>query len=307
MNTPSFRPLRQPWLRIADYSSRITHYALRITHYASRTCPLFLCCCLLLPFPASAFPPAPDHTFYGMVRDEMGDPIVVTNAQVILETLAGTQVTTWVVPFMSPGENYTLTVPMDAGLTADAYKPTALQPTVAFRMKVMIGQVTYLPIELHGNYANLGKPAQRTHLDLTLGEDANNDGIPDAWEQMLADILGIPWQDIKPGDDADGDGLTNLQEYLAGTYAFDPEDGFRLDLVGVDQDRPVMDFLAIRGRTYTLYGTTDLQAWVPLQFRVGDANAAPVSSYAASDSRILRIEAEVSARSPMVAFKAKVQ
>ncbi len=58
---------------------------------------------------------------------------------------------------------------MDAGLTPDNYRPTALRPSVSFRMKVLIGGVTYLPIEMRANYANLGKPAQSTRIDLTLG------------------------------------------------------------------------------------------------------------------------------------------
>jgi hypothetical protein len=245
-------------------------------------------CCAAL-----AFPPAPHHLFYGMVRNEMGNPLAVTDAEVILETLAGTQLKARVVPNLRPGINYRLAVPMDAGLTADDYKPTALRPTVPFRMKVKIGQVTYLPIELHGNYANLGKPAQSTRLDLTLGEDADGDGLPDAWERALIAVYGGTLQDIKPGDDADGDGLTNMEEYLAGTYAFDPQDGFQLDILGMSDGRPVLEFMAIRGRSYTLEGTADLQTWSPVQFRLAgaDATAPALTTYTAADVRLLRIEA----------------
>ncbi|MBM3883858.1 MAG: hypothetical protein FJ387_29835 [Verrucomicrobia bacterium] len=214
--------------------------------------------------PVFAFPPAPHHTLYGLVRDELGDPLLVTDAEVVLESLTGTQLMSRIVPQLSPGQNYRLHVPLDAGLTADNYKPTALRPTVAFRMKVKIGRLTYLPLETRANYANLGKPAQATRLDLTLGEDTDGDGLPDAWERALIAQLGgqLALQDIPPDDDADGDGLTNLQEYLAGTYAFDPQDGFWLDLVGLDHEQPVIEFLAIRGRTYTLVGSTDWARWV---------------------------------------------
>ena len=256
---------------------------------------LLLCSVLLGSVrPARAFPPAPNHTFYGSVRDEMGDPLVITNAVVILETSTGVQLKTKAVPYLAPGQNYRLAVPMDAGLTTDAYKPTALKPLVSFRMKVVIGATTYLPMELHGNYANLGKPAQRTHLDLTLGEDSDNDGLPDAWERALIDMLGggLTLAEIKPGDDADGDGLTNLQEYQAGTYAFDPADGLRLEPVGLSAGRPLLDFLAIRGRTYTLLGSADLKTWVSVEFRFTDsaAGAAPLSSYPATDVRIAHVE-----------------
>lgn len=217
-----------------------------------------------------AYPPAPYHTIYGTVRDELGNPLIVTNAEVVLETLTGVRLTTMVVPRLRPDANYRLQVPMDAGLTADAYKPTALRPTVAFRLRVKIGSTLYCPIEVVANYSNLGKPAQSTRLDLTLGEDSDGDGLPDAWERALIAALGadLTIHDIRPEADDDGDGLSNLQEYLAGTYAFDPQDGFWLDIVGETNGNPVLEFLAIRGRAYALETSRDLQTWSPAQFRL---------------------------------------
>ncbi len=220
-----------------------------------------------------AYPPVPHHVIYGIVRGELGDPIAVTNAQVILTTGAGVQIKTTVFPNLAPGVNYRLTVPLDSGLTADPYKPTALLPTVPFRLSVKIGTVTYLPIEMIGDYKNLGQPAGETRLDLTLGEDSDGDGLPDAWERAIIASLGgnRTLADIKPGDDADGDGMNNLNEYLAGTYAFDPQDGFSLKMTGFDDGEPMLEFTVLRGRTYTVLGSENLQQWTPLEFRqVGD-------------------------------------
>ncbi len=242
-----------------------------------------------------AYPPAPNHTIYGTVRDELGNPLVVTNAQVILETLTGIRLNTMVIPKLMLDANYRLPVPMDAGLTADAYKPTALRPTVAFRLKVKIGSTTYLPIELAANYSNLGKPAQMTRVDLTLGEDLDGDGLPDAWERSLLATLGADstLADILPNGDADNDGLSNLQEYLAGTYAFDPQDGFSLAIVDAVNDHPVLEFLAIRGRTYAMEASQDLQTWVPARFRLlSDApSVLGRDFYQATDVRLQRVEA----------------
>lgn len=266
---------------------------------------------LLLAPAAFAFPPAPPHTLYGVVRNEMGEPIWSTNAVVVLETITAVQIKTAVAPLLAPGINYRLRVPMDAGLTPDNYRPTALRPTVSFRMKVRVGGVTYLPIETSANYANLGKPAQSTRLDLTLGEDSDGDGLPDAWERALNDMLGagLALSDIQPGADADGDGISNLQEYLAGTYAFDPQDGFRLDIVGVEEGRPVLEFLAIRGHGYALHGSADLLAWEPLLFQVtGGSPTAPwLRTYSADDVRILRVEVEVPAGREYQMFKLQAQ
>ncbi len=260
-----------------------------------------------------AYPPAPYHTIYGTVRDEFGNPLVVTNAEVRLETLTGVQLTTMVVPRLTSDANYRMQIPMDAGLTADAYKPTALRPTVAFRLKVRIGSTTYYPIEVAANYSDLGKPAQSTRMDLTLGEDLDGDGLPDAWERALLAALGgdLTLQDIRPNDDADNDGLSNLQEYLAGTYAFDPQDGFRLAIVGAVNGNPVLEFLAIRGRSYALEASSDLQTWVPARFRLSaDApDSLGRDSYQATDVRLQRVEALSSgAELPQRLFyRAKIQ
>ena len=240
-----------------------------------------------------AFPPAPHHTLYGLVRDEQGEPLAGEDIVVILETATGVQLRTALQPGLEPGVNYRLRVPMDAGLTPDNYRPTALRPRVSFQMKVLIDGAVWLPIETRGNYAQLGQPARRTRLDLTLGEDRDGDGLPDAWERAIIAALGgqLGLADIRPGDDSDGDGLSNLEEYLAGTYAFDPQDGFRLDLIPAEAGPPRVEFLALRGRTYTLEGSADLKTWTPVAFRLPDDDAAgaPRSRYYSPDVRRLRL------------------
>jgi hypothetical protein len=253
---------------------------------------------LLLAVPAFAFPPAPHHLFYGMARDEYGSPLPV-GTEIILQTSAGVQLKTQV-GIHEPGINYQLEVPMDAGLTSALYQPTALKPNVPFRFLVVISGVTNLPIELKGNFALMGQPGRRTLLNLTLGEDTDGDGLPDAWERMLnADI-----SQVNPGDDTDKDGLNNAQEYLAGTYAFDPADGFTLTITGVNQGRPVMRFLAIRGHTYTLLGTADLKTWAPVGFRIpADNGGVEVrANYPAGDVRPMEIEAETGGQTPAPTF-----
>lgn len=247
--------------------------------------------------PAHAYPPAPHHLLYGQVRDELGNPLAIESAEIILEAESGVKVRTRLVPGLKPGVNYELEIPMDAGLTRDPYKPTALQPTLAFKLKVRIGSTDYLPIEMRGDFSRLGRPAGRTRLDLTLGEDSDGDGLPDAWERALLAASGgrlTGLNDINGNDDFDGDGLSNLKEYVAGTYAFDPQDGFALTLVGADGGAATMDFLAIRGRAYTIEGSTDLRQWRPVSFRVVSpvADTSPRDRYQAADVRLIRVRAE---------------
>ncbi len=265
----------------------------------------------LLVLGAHAFPPAPHHLIYGSVRDEMGEPLVNEGSEIFLETSAGIVLPGVIAPGTEPGVNYEIKVPMDSGITSDAYKPTALAPTVAFRIKVKIGNVVYLPLQMRGNYANLGKSALSTRLDLTLGEDLDGDGLSDAWERALLALSGAGGgiNDLKPGDDFDGDGLSNLQEYIAGTYAFDPQDGFRLEIVSGTNAVPKLKFLAITSRSYSLMASTNLQTWISLPFKLSGSGSAAIQSYSAQDVRRVEIEPQLPPGVPASKFffKAQVQ
>lgn len=258
-----------------------------------------------------AFPPAPPHVVRGMVRTEMGDPFNSTNAVVFLETGTGVRVRTAVVPNLGPGRNYSLPVPMDAGATPDNYKATALRAASTYRMKVQVGQVTYLPLETAVNLATLGRSTEVTSMDLTLGEDLDGDGIPDAWERALLASLGRNGniRDVRPGDDSDGDGITNLNEYRAGTYAFDPEDGFELKVVQKSAERTSMEFLAIPGRRYAVRYSTDLKGWTGAGFRLStDGAKAPLrQDFTATRTQMLRVEVPSEGIPERAFFRATVQ
>lgn len=259
---------------------------------------------------AFAFPPAPHHTIYGMIRDHVGNPLDIADGQVLFETPGGVKIHGRIVPSLRPGVNYQLRVPMDSGLTGDAYKGTALLPAAGFRMSVLVGRTSYLPMEMKTDSVPLGQAGGKTRIDLTLGVDSDNDGLPDAWEMMLIAELGggLTLADIAPNGDLDGDGLTNLQEYLAGTYAHDPEDGFSLDIEGFGGSGPLLRFTAIRNRTYTIEGSNDLARWSSVPFRVRGIDSAPASrsSYTSPTVRSLVAEAIVPPDATFQFFKLKV-
>jgi hypothetical protein len=237
---------------------------------------------MILPGMVHAFPPAPHHTFFGMVRDELGQPLQGDKVEVLFETSSGRLVRTGV-GLMVPGINYRLRVPMDAGSTADLYNPVAMRYAMPYRIRLKVDGRVYLPIEMIGDLDKMGQPGQETLLNLTLGEDSDGDGLPDAWERaLLAQGQGLG--DINPDDDTDGDGMSNLAEYISGNYAFDKKDGLRLDILKKADDSTVLEFMAIRGRTYTVQGSDNLNDWAQVDFRYGEQEEVQ-SNYRATDVR----------------------
>lgn len=241
-------------------------------------------------FAAFAYPPAPDHTFHGLVRNEWGAPIDVSGARVFIQSTNGVGANAVIAASTQPGINYRLIVPMDSARSPKIEPPSAssLRQNQGFQLKVVIGTTIYLPIEMVFSRP-LGEPAGNTRLDLTLGVDSDGDGLPDAWE--IANGLN-PNNPNDANGDADGDGLSNRDEYLAGTFAFDANDGFQLTLFAVNNGISTLQFLAVRGRTYLIQASPNLSTWSPVDFRVlsGSVPGAVQSSYQATDVRTLTIE-----------------
>lgn len=75
--------------------------------------------------------------------------------------------------------------------------------------------------QFSGLQANRGR-AER--IDLALGAlpaDTDGDGLADAWEQQFFGGLSA-----NPNQDSDGDGVSNLREYRAGTHPMDAQSRF---------------------------------------------------------------------------------
>jgi hypothetical protein len=181
-----------------------------------------------------------------------------------------------------------------------------MRHAMPYKIRVKVGAKVYLPIEMVGDLGKMGQPGEETLLNLTLGEDTDGDGLPDAWERaLLAQGQGLG--DINPNDDTDGDGMSNLDEYISGNYAFDKEDGLRLDIVQKGESGAVLEFMGIRGRTYTVQGSPDLKEWNDVSFQV-DGEEGEFKHVRANKVRKFRITVpSEEAGAPVKFFKLMVQ
>ena len=245
-------------------------------------------------FTAQAFPPAPFHKIYGVLRDERGNPLG-SGAGIVILSGAGNQeiVRAPSDAAVGPGLNYSLSVPMDAATTPELYTVTALRPSLPFTIRVVRNNVSFVPIQMVGANWTIGQPGGMTRLDLTLGIDSDGDGLPDAWEQDLinSDTTGRfnSLADVRPGDDADGDGLSNLFEYIAGTYALERVDGLTLKIMGVANGQARMQFMGVTGRTYHIKASASLDSFTIQPFSTDPAGTNPSSYFRAADVRMIDV------------------
>ncbi len=255
--------------------------------------PLCLAVLAWLPLVARAFPPAPHHLIYGLVRDEYGIPVMNPGAKVLLIAANGSTVSTTVVPGLALGINYALEVPMDFGIAPGLYKANAQQRGAGYRLAVVVGAVTNTPLEMTGGLQVLGKPAEQTRWDLTLGEDTNGNHIPDAWERAFLAMAGLDLDlaTLRADRDYTGSGRTLLAEYQLGGEAPDPDGEFRVTLLDRNDGAPVLGLTTKADRTYSVQGSSDLRQWMPLSFKIPALDPTAIhSAYTAPDTRTLQLQ-----------------
>ena len=122
---------------------------------------------------------------------------------------------------------------------------------------------------------SVGMVASAPAVLKVIGLDSDGDGIPDSWMlQYFGHPTGLAGDHSRAQDDADGDGMTNLQEYLAGTNPLDSQSAMKLSaqLVNPATGRPQFAFTAVAGVSYTLLFSDNLASriWTKLRDYPGD-------------------------------------
>lgn len=105
------------------------------------------------------------------------------------------------------------------------------------------------------NAASTG-PGVESRFTITMLADSDHDGLPDVWE---AAYEATPGAGLDPAVDADGDGLSNGEEFVAGTDPTDPESVLAANLTPAF-DGPMVLFDAMSNLTYTVEFTDGLGA-----------------------------------------------
>jgi hypothetical protein len=90
---------------------------------------------------------------------------------------------------------------------------------------------------------------------------SDNDGIPDWWRlAYFGHALGLASDHSRGSDDADGDGVSNLNEFLAGTDPLNPASVFKVTKVAVVGGDVQVSCSTAANRTYQLQRRASLDA-----------------------------------------------
>ena len=242
---------------------------------------------------ASAFPPAPYYTLHGMVRDQVGQTVTAEGAEVIL-LKGGVEVGRTPITSSRIDQSYELNMRIDQNRSGTTfYTDKAIAAGGLFSLVVSMNGTLFYPIEVSGNLT-AGKGGERVKLDLTLGEDKDKDGLPDAWEAWQLYQAGLypdengEWDLslLDPNGDFDKDGQSNGFEYIAGTFAGDATETFGLTIKEKRSESVRFEFYGITGKVYTIESSLDMITWTRVPFAVG-APGTGSNGYQASDVGIL--------------------
>lgn len=208
---------------------------------------------LLAPGAGTAGMPQPAVVYYGQARDSFGWPYR-EGADVVLRAGTNEIARHSIAGSLSPGVNFALHAPIDDGRDGTPYVRYAATTGAVASIVVVDGRGERAILENAG-MPPIGKPGEVVRINVTAGLDADGDGIPDEWEWELIRWANDPAlgsiHDVRPGDDYDGDGVSNLDEYRAGTFAFLDYDKFSAEAFWqAANGRLGIDFLTVPGKAY---------------------------------------------------------
>jgi len=197
-------------------------------------------------------------TVFGMVQDSYGIPYL-SNARITLCNSEATNAWQNINGLLNYGLNIQMLLNMDSG-TGDRYAAYAVRAGEELQIIVEVDGVVQ-PL-LEGATLTVPAAGSDIELNLTTGTDSDGDNLPDEWEyQMMAASYGMITNisQILPNDDFDGDGASNMHEYLSGSFAFLDYDLFAIEDLERSKDGWfIFRFLSVPGKSYSVEVTDSL-------------------------------------------------
>ena len=125
---------------------------------------------------------------------------------------------------------------------------------------------TYTSVDLAGNptstnYATWNLASNSGYYtNGAYAVDSDGDGIPDWWMlQYFGHPTGLASDNTLATQDYDGDGLSNYQEYIAGTDPTSANSVFRVSKINLASGLARVTWTSVAGKTYSLYGSADVR------------------------------------------------
>jgi hypothetical protein len=178
-------------------------------------------------------------------------PIILSNPTNLLVTIDSNAVFTVVASGSAP-LNYRWffnTTNLVAGATTDTLLLTHVQNSSAGQYHVVVTN-------------DFGQAASSSASLDVVPYDSDNDGIPDEYERQHGLIVGVN----DAAADPDGDGMSNLDEYLSGTDPQDKDSVLRVTLLDGGGGGAMINFTAMPNFPYTIQYRTNVEsgAWQSL-------------------------------------------
>ena len=211
---------------------------------------------------AGALPP---YTFVGKVINYSGMPYGTNSAvEIRVKNLGGELLAKTAIRVSNESPyNFRLAVPV-ASAAAAGYATSG--ESLAFEVYDGVG-TTYTSL-VPAEQAVVGDPGGIGVINFSLSVDANDNGVPDQYENYISYLMALqglagPYD---PDADSDGDGFTNRAEFLAGTNPLNAADRLTVAAAGAYNSGMTGDglfaitFVTAAGRTYSVKATADLAA-----------------------------------------------
>lgn len=200
--------------------------------------------------------PLPSLTFYGLFLDEFGWPYSIDD-YVEVRTAGKHILSHPLVATEGRDFNFLVRIPYDSGGRSADYSAGAISPGETVSLRLIDSRSGAVVIQT--NFVCNLPPGAVVRFDSSSGGDSLGDGLPDELRLWLWETHGdgsafdpAKW---RAGDDTDGDGVNNLDEYRAGTDPANSEDLLKVAIATTDRPGVArLTFYSVPGKVYQLEG-----------------------------------------------------